>query len=984
MVTSERPAPRLLMYLCCVLLIWMTGCSSSKTSPVALKFVSPASSPIIDLGESINLTVSQSATWTLQTGCLSGKPAGTFAGGALTATGTTATYVAPTTAGTCPNSNPVTGDVVIATASNQSATLTVQLAAQISMTNASSFSYNGTGCTNFTPCCPPNGTLISPPISKGTATMQVNTFQSMGPIIVQNGVPPYTWQLSSGTSSLPPGLVLTPGSDSSQILLTGTPTVAGCSTFTLQVSDSTAPANCSSQTSSACTPPATFNVVVLPPSPKVQVPNYPSAFNDSQNGNRGVPYPQTALIASGTQPPYFWCQSPPTSVQGQQQSTLPPGLVMNSTQQANFTCNPAATSVSTNTAISSSGVQVISGITSPDNDTTANGQCGNANTGCYNTQFAVYDSQLPYPGLTLVTLSNMEDVPLVSCSQANQSPLLNGQFNPDAFLTGPVAFLLRGFDASGPVAIAGSVTLDGAGNATGGTVDITRSTGHRQLTVQKTGSWYIIGTSAYGEGEFGVGGPNLFDRSRGCMALSLSDSQGSLPVTFNFTLSGCTNHFTFNQVTNTSLEGCGFDQNSNQASGTFTAGHIIEFDDNIGTGTRASGILRVQDSSVFSSGLSGPYAFGLSGGDSVQQRFAMAGSFQASSGSLSSVAADVNDGGTCGTNPTCNVNTTSGSGTLTADSNFGSSNGRWSGTLSLSSQSSFGVAIYTISANEAIVATTDQLAAGHPIVGGEAIATASSFSIASLQNSHMFQMSGLAFAGPDVSIGVLGFDGQGNVASGTVYQDQAATLGTTQVSGEYQVDTNTGRTVFSAPNQGQTLGAHLFVAYLIPPPAARTRTDCSTPAACVTGFLVGTDNTAQSGVLEFQTPATAPPPPFQNLYVAGNYAYGTDESQDPLTANLEGDVYAVPNGSSTTSGSLGPAPQPFFQDVSYADTSYFCPASTCYLLQTNQQLSGSYSVTQNGTGTMGGGVVSVTNGNIIFSIDESPTNKHPSVTVAEQ
>jgi hypothetical protein len=138
-------------------------------------------------------------------------------------------------------------------------------------------------------------------------------------------------------------------------------------------------------------------------------------------------------------------------------------------------------------------------------------------------------------------------------------------------------------------------------------------------------------------------------------------------------------------------------------------------------------------------------------------------------------------------------------------------------------------------------------------------------------------------------------------------------------------------------------------------------------------------------LLEFQTSATAPPPPFENLYLTGNYAYGTDEIEDALSPNLEGDVFASANSSGTTIGNLGGGANPFVQDVNYGDKSYFCPgSSTCYLLQPNQLLSGSYTITANGTGTFGGGVVSVSNGNVTFYIDESPVNTHPSVTVAEQ
>jgi hypothetical protein len=55
-------------------------------------------------------------------------------------------------------------------------------------------------------------------------------------------------------------------------------------------------------------------------------------------------------------------------------------------------------------------------------------------------------------------------------------------------------------------------------------------------------------------------------------------------------------------------------------------------------------------------------------------------------------------------------------------------------------------------------------------------------------------------------------------------------------------------------------------------------------------------------------------------------------------------------------------------------------------LQPNEAISpsGTYSVNSNGTGAIGGETVSVTNGNVIFYIDESPLNLHPSVMVIEQ
>ena len=997
---SERRARHLCVAACCTVLIWMaTGCSSSKPAPAAgFEFVSPTSTPTLDLGESINLTVNQSATWSLQSGCLDGKPAGTFAGGVMTATGATATYVAPSpqASGICSQ------DVVVANASNQSAVLAVNLAALLNVSNASQLSYSSLGCTSG-PCCPPAGTLI--PASTG-GVLQVGAFEQFGPITASGGVPPYTWQVLATSNSLPGGLQLAVGTDTSQLLITGTPNSPGCSAFTLQLNDSTATSNCNPQTSAACSQ-ATINIVVVPPSLKVQVPSYASALSDPQNGDRGAPYPPLAMQASGGLQPYFWCQDPVLGsiYNPSEPNNLPPGLTLNGKSAANFTCGSVVPMTTSNSnAVSTSGFAVISGVPATGDELPANasGYCQSAGggAGCFTTQFQVYDNETPYPALGFATLANMQDLPVRTCSQANQPPPVSGSsISPDAYLTGPTAFLLRGFDANGPVVIGGSVSLDGAGNASGGTVDVTRSSGHTQYSIQSTGSWYVVGTTAYGTGEFGNSlPPGVINYSRGCMNLALSNSGNPAPpISFAFTLGGCTNRFTNGQVVSTSASACGVSPTDGSILGTFTTGRIIEFDDNTGNGTRASGVLRAQSSDSFATGLSGSYAFGLSGGDSVAKHYATAGYFLANSGALTSVTADVNDGGTCGSNSTCNTNSSGGSGTYTIDSTFGSTNGRWTGTVGVNSQTTLGFALYLVSPNEALAATTDLLAAGHPILGGEAITTASSFNSTVLQNTHMLHIGGLASSGPDVSVGVLAFDGEGNITSGTVYQDQSATLGTTPASGVYQIDSNTGRAVFSAPNAGQTLGAHNFVGYIIPPPSTLTRADCSTPAACITGFLIGTDNTAQSGVLEFQSSVTAPPPPFSNLFVGGDYAYGTDEILDPTSANVEGDVFATPVSTSSINGNLGTgnagslvqdigsSSPAFEQDSSYGDTGYYClRASNCYLLQPNQLLTGTYTVSSSGTGTLGGGTVAVTNGNVTFYIDESPSNTHPTVIVAEQ
>lgn len=73
------------------------------------------------------------------------------------------------------------------------------------------------------------------------------------------------------------------------------------------------------------------------------------------------------------------------------------------------------------------------------------------------------------------------------------------------------------------------------------------------------------------------------------------------------------------------------------------------------------------------------------------------------------------------------------------------------------------------------------------------------------------------------------------------------------------------------------------------------------------------------------------------------------------------------------------------QSASYANSSY-CQQPGCAVLIPNETLSltGSYAVNGNGTASIGGETVAVTNGNVTYYIDESPLNSHPTVMVVEQ
>jgi len=916
------------LFVCLILSCLAAGCSSSQSSngqgpQSGVQFTAPTSSPTIGPGQSVNFTVQASGgvTWQLQSSG-SGKPPGEL----TNTTDTSATYRAPTLTSppTCSASSgppsPLNVGVVAVSKANttESAVISVRIVQALPcVATVPTF-----------PACPAVGSVLPPPPSLPFSQLtEVGSFTTF--VIGDGGyqvgfpfgAPPFTWKITSG--ALPIGLTLSAGSDSSSVLISGTPVSSSCSTFSLQVTDATGVAST----------PVPFSLVVLPNPLKAQVSPYSPTYLGAKNA--GVPYQPTSLTVSGGVAPYTWALADPANF------PLPPNLTVT-------------------TGVGSAAAYISGTPTAQD-----------LQIGTYPVPFLITDSQQPYPALATPSVTLSVQSLAESCTPAgdiqpvpgvNGGVLGAGNVPSDSYLVGSLAFWLHGFDANGPVVIAGAVTLDGAGNITGGVEDITRKSGSQTLTIQPAGSVYTAGV-------VGLKGPNY---SRGCM--TLADSSGGTTA-FSFSLGGCSNRYAESGVTVTSDNACGMTQNGqgeNIAAGFFTNGRIVEFDDATGNGTRLSGILRLQDQSSFSSGLSGPYAFGLSG-RSTGGHYAMAGSFRASSGNLNSVAADFDDAGTPGTQ------LTGGSGTYNI-----AATGRGTATLTVG-KANFDLALYMVNQNEAIVISTDALSDGHPIIGGEAVTTSSSFSGASLQNSHMFHIDGSipgCKAEPsgcaDVSVGTLLFDGIGSF-TGTEFQDQAATLGTSSLSGAYSVDPSSGRTVFSAPEIGQSLGPHTFVAYVIPKATNLTRATCLNPASCITGFLVGTDNAAQSGILEFQTSLATPPPPFLARLLAGDYAYGTNESLDPATANLEGSVSALPSSTSLTAGSF----TRIDQDVSYADPGY-CLQPGCLLLFPDESLTGSYSINPNGTGNFGGNTVSVTNGRVVFYIDESPLNLHPTVVVVEQ
>ncbi len=861
--------------LCLSLLL--PGCGSSNhsstgTTNTNLQFVLPAASPQIDPGQSVNLQVNQSVTWTLQDN--TGR---TITAGLTNQSATSVTYTAPAgTAGATAFQVSVIATSVADT--TQSAAMPVMVNPTLAITGALS---SANKSCQYSP-------ITQVGAADGNAGIAFSP-NRQNPPTARGGTGPFTWTLTTGT--LPAGLSL--GSVSqppspSTAFLQGTPVTPGCSQVTLTVTDATG--------TSVTSP--TFYVIIAPAPLKTSVPNYTDAYT-------GTPYPPTTITVSGGQPPYNnW-----TAAQ------LPQEMVLTQSPQ-------------------NSGAAVITG--------TPNGTPQQS----YPAGVTVFDSQTPYPatGSASLNLYQWLALPSNACVPAQNGGTTLTINTANGNLHGSYAFLIRGFDASGPVAMAGSFSADGAGNVTGGTLDVMRTSGSQTAAPISGGSYSVLEQNGIGV--------SIFEQS-GCLALTTAAGT----TRFAISMGGCST------TPDPGSGACLADMNN--SAGVFTTGRLVEFDDNTGLGTRGSGIVRLQDSSTFAAGLSGQYAFGLRGWDSSSKRYAEAGSFTASSGTLTAVAADINDGGTM------QSALTGGTGTVgTVDP----ATGRATATLSVGSPALSSLAMYVVNSGEAIVVDTGIPGPASPVISGEAIETTGPFNFLSLQNTHMFHTSGLATGGPDPAIGLINFDGLGDF-TGTQYENQAATLGTTSISGNYSVDAGSGRVLFYSTGNPPTLGDHPLVGYVLPPSDTLTRQNCVKLSSCVTAFLLSTDSSVQAGELDFQTSINPPPPPFSNLYVTGYYFYGTDEVMDSSTFALSGASAADPTGAKYAG----------IQSVSFPNSTY-CQQPGCTLLIPNETLSvnGTYSVSSNGSGSIGGETVSITNGNLIFYLDESPLNLHPTLTVVEQ
>jgi hypothetical protein len=412
---------------------------------------------------------------------------------------------------------------------------------------------------------------------------------------------------------------------------------------------------------------------------------------------------------------------------------------------------------------------------------------------------------------------------------------------------GQYAFLFQGFDTSGPVALAGTFTADGAGGiTTSGEEDLNNSAGVQTAVAINSGS-YTVGSD-----------------HRGCLTITSATTPSPTTVTYRLAL-GLLN-----------------------AAGIATSVRIIEFD---ATGTLGSGVIRLQDPTAFlTSAISGNYTFSASSTLSLTtaSRFGVTGTFtSAGDGAITAGEEDFNisgmlDGGTPG------PITFAGSYTVASD-------GRGTTTFNLTSPAlTIHTSFYIVSAKELLLMSTDSQTSGNAPFTGTALQqpAGTTFSTSSLSGNSVLAASALCpRCGPAstpvvpvVDVGVMNVSTAGSW-SAAFDDNRGGTLSSFTDMGTYTVDPM-GRAFLTEPGQPSQL-----IIYLVSPN---------------TGFLLDTGPAVGTGTLEPQSAG-----PFDDASLNGTFFVGTTnqvhQNVPDISAVETFDGVSTVSGTSDTA-SIGSSP----------------------------------------------------------------------------
>jgi hypothetical protein len=377
------------------------------------------------------------------------------------------------------------------------------------------------------------------------------------------------------------------------------------------------------------------------------------------------------------------------------------------------------------------------------------------------------------------------------------------------------------------------------------------------------------------------------------------------------------------------------------SGGIASKGDIIFFNQQSATPERASGILRRQDPTAFSlSALASNYALGVDGWENSKgplTHLALVGSFAQSAGTLSRPSFDANDGGTYTLMNEPGLN----SGTIQPIS---SGTGMTTATLFLpgAGPGSVSVEIYVISSSE-LFFVSNLISSEGAVFSGRAIAASSSFSASSISPNYIFHFTGNSSGASSASIGLASFSTPGSpgisgTVSGTIDQYSGGTATSQNLAGTYAFTSLSGRLGITGAS-----------------PATSPICYLTNPTDGVSAFCISMDSAASLGVFDVQPAAT-----YGNTSLSGSFFFGSNEPGDNSVPGLSG-IAAI------SSGSLKGV-----EDAS---------AQSGFSLAT--ALNATLSISADGSGNLGANTAAVTNGSVLYLIDE--TGKLPPlVQVFEQ
>ena len=536
------------------------------------------------------------------------------------------------------------------------------------------------------------------------------------------------------------------------------------------------------------------------------------------SGQTSTAYSAT-LSATGGVAPYSWTVK---------SGTLPAGLSLSAAGviagtpttagAANVTVQVSDSETMPQTAVSGSLTLAISSGTLKITSTTADpGTVGTA----YNFQLTASGGVPPYTWAVASGSTLPAGLALSSAGVVSGTPTASGTFNPSIAVTDettsntvsePVSFTIN---PSGNPLPDGNYAFQFNGNAAGGNpVGIN---GVFQVTKG------AVGIGFYNENELNQAPQAQQDITGGSASIA-PNGLGQLELTLQ------SGNVTFALAVPASALTPGSDSDI----------RIIEFDDTTGTGMRGSGVLKAANFNGSLSAIKGGYAFAFSGWDMHSQPAAVAGSFQADGlGNITTGIADVNDNGTLSSY-------TAVTGTYTTDPV-----GSGVITLKLAAGLTVTYTYYQVTPTELLATSGDLSSATIPLVSGSALQQTGPFSNASFTGANVLELNGnalqTAFYIPDITLGLLASDGNGNLAA--AYDEYKGSLIAPQTyTATYTVDPATGRTPITASGTRAIL-------YLVSNKKA---------------FVLGADASTSSGLLEAQAGL-----PFTNTSLKGNYLGGT-------------------------------------------------------------------------------------------------------------